>query len=305
MCFFGQLRDLEAFAQLKQQLQFEFDADLFVATWNSVGSRQIDPQGRLVFLEQLIPPEFKDWFHRLKLRDICDLKSRFPELYDLVTAEHTVPIGKELVTGLTGKVSGHHLASPEVFDVDVLRMSAGEFLRRPLHVQNQIRMWHLINRVLLLKRGRENENGQRYSRVLLLRTDLRFSEQNITRLKDITQSVRPGVVASDFDPIAWVGGGIGDRFFVGHSTDIDTYMIPWRHVAYCFANTAGQGATFLQALAPHRIARDMLLASGLIYKPVQRDLVDFDLSRRSSHFEAKLRTLLQVHQHSRYPNTVR
>lgn len=291
VCFFGQVRDLSAYSVLRDQVEDMGNADMFMATWNTGGTRQIEPHGSLVFVRELIPAELRSWFESKSFRDFTDLQARLPDLYDLVTKEYAEPIDEVTIRGASRSVVGLNLDSPADFRERMAVPLGEEFEKRPLHVQNQIRMWYLINRVLTLRQLREEQDEMFYERVILIRSDLRFNTGSFERLFSLVESLEEGEVASDFDAMAWVVGGIGDRFFAGRSKDMDALMMPWRHLANCFAKGMTSGPMFLSDLSPHRIARDLLFASDLVYRPVARDVVDFAISRESSYLGTRIRDI--------------
>ena len=296
VCFFGQIRDIDAFARLRDSLGAIFDADIFVATWSSSGARQIEPQGPLDFVHALMPVDLKDWFAGKNIQDFADLRERLPDLYDLLIAEHTDPIDELTIRGDSRNLTDVRLEEPSSFNEAVAALSGGAFERQVLHVQNQIRMWYLVNRVLSLRRDREQQNKVCYGRVVLLRTDLVFDAGGLERLPALVEGLDQNEILSDFDAIAWTIGGIGDRYFAGHSKSLDALMMPWRHVSKCFAYGGGESALFLRDLAPHKIARDLLFAANLTYRPVGPEVVTFQISRESTKLYTRIRAVATADQ---------
>lgn len=289
VCFFGQLRDVEAFQTLKSRLASLLDADVFVSTWNSVGNYRLDPHGSFYFLSQIIPDDLKPQFDDLKIENFNDLKRRFPEFYDLITSDVSVPMDASLLGLSNDDFKLYSLHDPVAFLESAIRLTLGAAEKAPLHVQNQIRMWYLIDGVLALRREAEEARGTVYDRVLLVRSDLVIPLHSLENLKTIVETMKPGEIASDFDLGAWTVGGIGDRFFAASGRDIDVLRVPWRHAPNLFHKSAQGGGKFLEDLAPHRLARDVPFAAGLAYRPVFHHVVEYQISRKITHFETELR----------------
>jgi hypothetical protein len=89
-------------------------------------------------------------------------------------------------------------------------------------ILNQGRMWDRIAGLAPLRRRAEEEAGRPVDMMILLRTDLIFTQRTpVSLLLDERRSFGPDTIDVDFDAPAHYIDGVGDRFWVGRASAIE------------------------------------------------------------------------------------
>ncbi|MFC0407389.1 tetratricopeptide repeat protein [Roseomonas elaeocarpi] len=244
ICVSGQLRGYEtAWPLLRKLIIDPLQADVFLSTWNTVGTGAGGPG----VIDRFIPPILLQALP-LEMRKYERFLDACPNASDLILKDESV--AADVLSGSLG-LAGCETEPPENFD------EHWKTLDVPDRMKNACRMIYKIWRAHELMRKQEHMQGWDYDIVLRLRPDMLFSYFDLSQVRNVSRLNNTLCVKM------LKASGLEDQFAVGGRGAMEIYSSIWPMVKQ--RGNSGYLPWFAGAWS-EGLLRNHVFASGLTYK---------------------------------------